>query len=258
MQRVVRRVAFWVCVAVCASACLATPTPQTFILRFGESTSSPAAPLPGTAGPTVAQAPTNTPVPATAPTSAPEFTPTPLPKCTFAGLDPGIHISSRGSYTETESQAAGPMECQVQRDSCAYHYLVSNLDSFIQYEPADANTLGDEDRMMHPAMLYPLTRLRDLVNAEWGGALKLVVTAAYDSQGHHDTAQPDMSLKYSLHFEGRSMDFITNPPDPSGNRRLCALAWCAGFDWVHNEGTHCHVSLKATSLCTICSGTKSP
>jgi hypothetical protein len=101
--------------------------------------------------------------------------------------------------------------------------------------------------MMHPAAVLPLSRLADMVNAEWRGEVKLLVTAAYDSVLEHDLLQTDLDRKYSLHFEGRSLDLVTYPPDQSRLPRLCALALFAGFDWVHNEADHCHVSIKAVS-----------
>jgi len=79
------------------------------------------------------------------------------------------------------------------------------------------------------------------------------VTAAYDSQFRHDLAEADPQKRYSLHYEGRSIDLITLPPDRNRNARLCSLALHAGFDWVHNEIDHCHASVRAYSLCTICS-----
>jgi hypothetical protein len=98
----------------------------------------------------------------------------------------------------------------------------------------------------------PLNRLNRLVQAEWGGAVRLRVTDAYDSLLEHDLAQTDESRRYSLHFEGRSIDLTTWPVEPAYYGRLCALAHCAGFDWVNDEGDHCHASLNAESLCLRC------
>ena len=111
---------------------------------------------------------------------------------------------------------------------------------------------NDEDSLMHPAMLSPLTRLREAVAREWDGQYELLITDAYDSFGDHDVNQPVMAKKYALHFEGRSLDFVTWPVDPARYPRLCALALTAGFDWVHNETDHCHASIKAKSLCDVC------
>ncbi len=105
---------------------------------------------------------------------------------------------------------------------------------------------------MHPAMLLPLSHLRDLVNEEWGGAYQLRVTDAYDSLLEHDLGQPDENRKISLHFEGRAIDLTTWPIAPERYGRLCILAHCAGFDWVHNEGDHCHAAIQAESLCSKC------
>jgi hypothetical protein len=105
---------------------------------------------------------------------------------------------------------------------------------------------------MHPAMLLPLFRLQKLVDVEWGGEVRLRVTDAYDSLLEHDLAQPNPDRKYSLHFEGRSIDLTTWPIDQARYGRLCALAYCAGFDWVENEVDHCHASINAESLCVQC------
>ena len=166
---------------------------------------------------------------------------------------PGEHLSASGSFTETETQTAGPMLCQIQRDSCAFQQLVIDRDPGLLFSESQPAPYGLEDRMMHPALQLPLARLAALVRGEWTGAVQLMVTAAYDSQFRHDLAENNPQLRYSLHYEGRSIDLITLPPDRSRNGRLCALALHAGFDWVHNELDHCHASLRANSLCTICS-----
>lgn len=190
--------------------------------------------------------------PAPTPTATPEATATPA--CAIETLAPGAHISAGGSYTETEDQAAGRMVCRIARDSCAFGLLVRNLDTAIYFQEEESPPHNDEDRRMHPAMLMPLSRLRDLVAAEWQGEARLVVSDAYDSLLEHDLNQTNPARKYSLHFEGRSIDLLLSPYDPARMDRLCALAHCAGFDWVHHEYTHCHASVKAMSLCEVCSG----
>ena len=147
------------------------------------------------------------------------------------------------------------MICRIQRDSCAYKNLVIDRDPDIVFSQHKPPPLTDEDAMIHPAMLLPLTRLSGLVKAEWGDTVQLMVTAAYDSILEHDPLQTDPTRKYSLHFEGRSIDLVTYPADPTKFARLCALALTAGFDWVHNEVDHCHASINSSSLCTICSPT---
>lgn len=198
--------------------------------------------------------PTQTP----APTMTPAFTPTPLPSptpngaCAIATLPMGMVISASGSYTETEDEAAGPMICQIPRDSCAFRLLVRNLDPELFFQNEEPAGFIDEDQLMHPAMLKPLTELKQLVQQKWRGEVRLIITDAYDSQLEHDLAQPDPARKVALHFEGRSIDFVPQPATPERMEQLCAMAHCAGFDWVHNEGTHCHASVKAKSLCTAC------
>ena len=179
---------------------------------------------------------------------------TPAPSCFPPTVAAGLRISASGSFTQTETEAAGPMLCRIERNSCAFRRLVGNLDPSVLFHLHKPPPYDTEDMLMHPAMLLPLTRLRELVAAEWGGEVSLMVTAAYDSLLEHDLAQADSSRKYSLHFEGRSLDLVTYPVEPGRYARLCALAHCAGFDFVENERDHCHVSIKAPSLCSACSG----
>ena len=198
--------------------------------------------------PVSALRPTATPSRAVAP---PQPTPTPL--CSLQDLPTGQHLSASCSYTQTETEAAGPMICRIQRNSCAFSNLVVDRDDSILFNTHKPAPLTDEDAMMHSAMLLPLSRLAGMVKAEWGDDVKLLVTAAYDSIGEHDLTQGDPEKKYSLHFEGRSIDLVTYPADQAKLPRLCALALFAGFHWVHNEADHCHASIKASSLCNVCS-----
>jgi hypothetical protein len=168
-------------------------------------------------------------------------------------LGAGQHIAADGSYTAIETEAAGPMVCHIQRDSDAFNQFIGVFDPRLLWSGGEAPPYGDEDHRMHPAMLKPLSTLVDLVEAEWGGEVKIMVTEAYDSLLDHDLAQADNQKKYSLHFEGRSIDLIPWPPNdsPAVLSRMCALAHTAGFDWVHNEQNHCHASVRAQSLCTL-------
>lgn len=179
-------------------------------------------------------------------------TATPRPACSLPGLAQGQHISASGSYTETERIASTPMLCHVRRDSCAYNRLVGILDPTIVFKQEEQPPFDTEDVLLHPALLSPLVRLNYLVLAEWNGSYRLRITDAYDSLLEHDPPESERSQRYSLHYEGRAVDFTTWPVDPSRYARLCALAHCAGFDWVHNEGTHCHASIRADSLCFLC------
>lgn len=234
-EEIVRLVPIWVAVAILLSACGA-----------------------GTARAELLPSPTSTATPAPSPTATVTLTPTPLPTATPAALcEPaflwaGQTLSASGSYTETETSAAGPMACRIERGSCAYHRMVGQLDPTIVFKREEEPPYDGEDIMMHPSMLYPLSRLNNLVLAEWGGAVRLRITDAYDSLLDHDLAQSNPEQKYSLHFEGRSLDLTTWPVDLNRYPRLCALAHCAGFDWVQNEGDHCHASVKAESLCGQC------
>lgn len=166
----------------------------------------------------------------------------------------GQRIAGDGTYDKTETEGAGPMVCRIERDSCAFAQLARYPSSDILFSNSEASPYDDEDALMHPDMVLPLQRLAALVEAEWGGEVKVMVTETYDSLLEHDAAQPDAARKYSLHFEGRSIDFIPWPAELRYMSRLCALAYHAGFDWVHNEENHCHASIRADSLCDICSG----
>lgn len=130
--------------------------------------------------------------------------------------------------------------------------LVGKLDSTIIYKQEELRPYDMEDMLIHPAMIQPLARLNELVLAEWDGAFQLRITDAYDSLLEHDPPETEAKRRYSLHYEGRAIDLTTWPVDRSLHGRLCALAHCAGFSWVHNESTHCHASIKARSLCEQC------
>jgi hypothetical protein len=144
------------------------------------------------------------------------------------------------------------MICRIERNSCAFHYLIGNLGPTVIYKREEEPPFDEEDILMHPAMLLPIHRLSQLVTDEWGGEYQLRATDAYDSLLEHDLGQQDQNRKYSLHFEGRSIDLTLWPIDRDKYSRLCALAHCAGFHWVHNEGDHCHASIQAESLCLRC------
>jgi hypothetical protein len=162
------------------------------------------------------------------------------------------HVAASGSYTETERTASTPMLCHLERDSCGYNQLLGILDPSIVYKREENPPYDTEDILVHPAMIPPLSRLNHLVQTEWGGKFKLRVTDAYDSLLEHDPPESEPITRYSLHYEGRAIDLTLWPVDQSQYGRLCALAHCAGFDWVLNEGTHCHASIRAESLCLEC------
>ncbi len=216
-----------------------------FLLSACATTQAKTAATP-TASPTPSPTATVTPTPTPTPTATPESA------CPLPDLWPGQHISASGSYTETQTAAAGPMVCRIERDSCAYHHLVGQLDPTIVFKREEEPPYDREDILMHPAMILPLFRLNQLVAAEWGGEVRLRVTDAYDSLLEHDPGQLDENRKYSLHFEGRAIDLTTWPIEPIRYGRLCALAHCAGFAWVQYEGDHCHAAIKADSLCLRC------
>lgn len=171
-------------------------------------------------------------------------------EATPTALFPGWHISASGSYTETESQAASPMRCHVARGSSAFGHLTSVRDAEILFNQWEGSPYNEDNRLMHLAMVMPLFKLKELVAAKWQGEVQLLITAAYDSMlEDHDVSQPILSQRYSLHFEGRALDLVPMPVNDSNMGQLCWLAHEAGFDWVHHEGDHCHVSINAPSLC---------
>ena len=76
-----------------------------------------------------------------------------------AELGVGQHIAADGSYLETESEAAGPMVCHIQRDSCAYRQLAVITDPAILFGNGESPPYNYEDRLVHPAAIQPLTTL---------------------------------------------------------------------------------------------------
>lgn len=207
--------------------------------------------------------PTPPPLPPITPTPYPTRTPLPpldgaaplrlsSTTCPLPPLRWSEHIAASGSFTETQRQAAGPIICRVERYSCAFYQLVGNMNPEIRFKGEEEPPYNQEDFLMHPAMLLPLNRLSELVKREWDGEVQLRVTDAYDSLLEHHLWQPDMDKRASLHFEGRAIDLTTWPIDRLRYGRLCVLAHCAGFDWVHHEGTHCHAAIRADSLCNRC------
>lgn len=142
------------------------------------------------------------------------------------------------------------MICHIARQSAAFERLLAVENPAIIFKREESPPYHEEDSLVHPAMATPLSRLDELVQREWEGAVHLRVTDAYDSLLEHDLNQSDPARKYSLHFEGRSVDLTTWPINPARYGRLCALAHCAGFDWVHHEGDHCHASIRTESLCS--------
>ncbi len=167
-------------------------------------------------------------------------------------LPAGQHISHWREFVNGETASAGPMVCQIKRNTCAFNNLAIYESPTIFFGLGEEPPFDLEDKYMHPIAAERLEILEQLVWDEWGGTSSIMVTEAYDSQGSHDLTTTDHNAKYSLHFEGRSLDLIPWPPDLDKMARLCALSHEAGFDWVHNEGDHCHVSVVADTLCGRC------
>lgn len=183
---------------------------------------------------------------ATAPTS---------PARSATTLLPGWHVDATGSYTTTESESVGLMWCRIDRGSPAFGLLARLTESEMIFNQWEEGVANEDNRLIHPALVLPLLTLNEQVKAEWGGEVKLLITAAYDStRTDHDTGKPDLAQRYSMHFDGRALDIVPLPVSQPKQDRLCWLAHEAGFSWVHNEGDHCHVSLATPSLCEQASG----
>lgn len=180
--------------------------------------------------PTRTLTPTPSPTPTATPTPTVTSTPAPRAACPLPNLWYDQQISASGSYTETQTEAAGAMLCHIEPGTCAFYLLVGELDPTIVFKREEEPPYDREDILMHPSMLLPLWRLNQLVTAEWGGEVRLRVTDAYDSLLEHDLSQVDESRNSSLHFEGRAIDLTTWPIEPGRYGRLCSLAHCAGFD----------------------------
>ncbi|MBN1511250.1 MAG: hypothetical protein JXB13_04490 [Phycisphaerae bacterium] len=90
------------------------------------------------------------------------------------------------------------------------------------------------DHTMHRALVAPLRRLIELVDAR-GGTLEV-----------HDAYRPvNVHNSRSLHKEGRAVDVTC---DQMPLEELAKLCWVAGFDWVYYEargsGPHIHCSVR--------------
>jgi len=110
--------------------------------------------------------------------------------------------------------------------------LVRNDNPDIEFKDEEGS---DEDRYMTLRMKRAADKLASLVKSEFPG-LKLRVTDAFDTQGEHTGG--------STHYEGRGMDFTTSDRDAAKMSRLAGLATQSGFDWVLNESTHVHASVR--------------
>ncbi len=100
---------------------------------------------------------------------------------------------------------------------------------------------GDlSDCYMTDRLKSKVERLGSLVDLEWDGECRILITEAWDDRNEHSDL--------SSHYEGRAVDIVVI--DDFGNRlnnkygRLGGLAIEAGFDWVWYEGNHIHASVK--------------
>lgn len=112
----------------------------------------------------------------------------------------------------------------------------------------------DEDYLMDPAAALAVTRLAELVDAEWidpmsgEPAIRVRITESYDSLIEHS--------RQSTHYQGRGID-LTLSPIPAASLddriewygRLSQLSVCAGFDYVLFENQwHVHASVAPTQV----------
>lgn len=110
----------------------------------------------------------------------------------------------------------------------------------------------EEDRRAQRSVVGPLEGLVRLIHRDverlptlWGNS-RFSINEAYDSLRQHDIPQ-------SLHYEGRALDLDVpgRPSDGEEVARLAGMAWLAGFDFVLHEGSHIHVSERASFATTI-------
>jgi len=82
----------------------------------------------------------------------PTATGLPGPVTLPAEVPQGATLSASGSITETETEAAGPMACQIQRNSCAFSHLVGDLDPNLLYSEGETPPYGDNDADLFAAL----------------------------------------------------------------------------------------------------------
>ncbi|HET9952930.1 MAG TPA: hypothetical protein VFQ61_00425 [Polyangiaceae bacterium] len=139
----------------------------------------------------------------------------------------GTHFPNRA-----EVESCGAIVQRVTRRAPAFASLVRNESAALVFKDEEAT---GADRMMAPALKARLEGLATLLAREWPG-LRLRVTEAWDEDGEHG--------ENSLHYEGRAADVTASDRDAQRLPRLGGLALEAGFDWVSNEGSHVHVSVR--------------
>jgi len=157
----------FLCILLLSIACSSTPTPETFILKvYDTPPAADGARADATASFT--SAPTGI-----AMSVQPTLSAASSQICSLVRLTPGQHISASGNYAMSEDLAAGAMDCRIERDSCAFSLLTIDRDPAVGFSDRKPAPLTIEDRMMHPAVLLPLSHLRDMVQAEWNGDVGL-------------------------------------------------------------------------------------
>jgi hypothetical protein len=232
-----------------------TPSPQAVAAApFSDASTmvNPQATRPmATAAPTEVDA---TPTPSSTVTMVDARTGKAIRPCTAVLTDtlatPGAGRSCLGE--ESEEAASGGYVCAIRRDSCAFSFLVGNLDPGIAFLSDDPAPRSDEDRLMHPALLLPLNKLRKMVERQWNGESSLMVADAYDSSGAPAGSDIAQDTRRGLLYEGRAVELQVYPDDVGKLGSLCKLALEAGFDYVQNTGKRCYASIEAKSLCDIC------
>ncbi len=146
--------------------------------------------------------------------------------------------------------------CPIRPGTCPYSYLVGNLDPGIVF-PSEGASLSAPNRLMHPAMIKPLSSLSAAINRKWSGQYSLVVLSSYEP--HEESSREISRAELNLSKQGQ-LAIITISPKPEENDDLaqfCGMAFQAGFDWVSNNGDSCLVVVKAMRLCLVCQSGRS-
>jgi hypothetical protein len=139
------------------------------------------------------------------------------------------------NVSEKDPVASGPFHGAILRGTSHFSQLVENKNTKVVFK----NEEGDgSDRLMTHELKSRIDLLADSVQSEWGSAVKLRVTEAWDDRGEHSSSR-------SLHYEGRAVDLTTSDLDRSKLARLGRLAVEAGFNWVYYENLlHIHASVR--------------
>ncbi|MFY8273209.1 hypothetical protein AAEU32_03660 [Pseudoalteromonas sp. SSDWG2] len=144
---------------------------------------------------------------------------------------PSIFANGQKWPVDSEAQASGAALMSVDQATLADVVNMCGASIAIKFEEGDCS-----DAKMTARAKDKIVTLANKVNDQWGGAVKLRITEAWDNNNEHSN--------YSLHYEGRAIDITTDDMDVIKYARLAGLAAEVGFDFVYLEGNHVHVSVK--------------